>query len=268
MHSFRTDFRDDSPTRLRNQRGIESIGATHQEWVLAHRVYDPSRKFFSASGGDPEARVRPRHSLESHPKDYHAASINRLDELAARHVGPERDLLQNPPLDVVFALLITLRRPTLVTRERQHRGVLARAVVVQSRGAAASLSQDFGAALRRGLVRTTGEITFLETDVVEHFLHERDVLGLTAVGRARHREVRIIPAQCVEAAGSEEWNYLERLGARSPEGKCVGVARCAEKLVSFSDYRGVYSVLRLGSFTAGDSNIELVRFDHNSRYPS
>ena len=117
-------------------------------------------------------------------------------------------------------------------------------------------------------MRTAGEITFLETDVAEHFLHEHQVLGLPAVRRARHRELAVVPPQLVEAAGGEEWNYLERLGAGSPEGERVAVAGRAEKLVSFSDHRGVYSMLRLGSFPAGDCNIELVRFDHTSRYPS
>ena len=117
-------------------------------------------------------------------------------------------------------------------------------------------------------MRAAGEITFLESDVVEHSLHERDVLRLTAMRRARHRELRTLPAELVEAAGGEERNYLEGLGAGSPEGKCVAVAGGAQELISFSDYRGVYSVLRFGSFTATDCNVELVRFDHTSRYPS
>jgi len=116
-------------------------------------------------------------------------------------------------------------------------------------------------------VRAAGEITFFETDVAEHPLHEQQVLGLAPVRRARHRELAVVPAQCVEAARREEWNYLERLGARSPEGKCVRIASGAEELVPFSDYRRVHSMLRLGYFTAADGNIELVRFDHTSRYP-
>jgi hypothetical protein len=117
-------------------------------------------------------------------------------------------------------------------------------------------------------VGPAGEIAFLEADVVEHPLHERDVLRLSAVRRARYRELRSFPAQLIEAAGREERNYLEGLGAGPPERERVTVAGSAEELISFSDYGGVYSVFRFGALTAGDCNIELVRFDHTSRYPS
>jgi len=115
-------------------------------------------------------------------------------------------------------------------------------------------------------VRSTGEIAFLETDVVQHPLHQRHVLRLTAVRRARNSDLLLVPPQLVEPARGEERNYLEGLRTRSPEGKCVAVAGGAEELISFSDYRGVYSVLRLGPFAAADCNIELIRFDHTSRY--
>jgi hypothetical protein len=62
-------------------------------------------------------------------------------------------------------------------------------------------------------VGTAREIALFETDVVEHPLNESYVLRLAAVGRARHRELRAFPAQLIEAAGREERNYLEWLGA-------------------------------------------------------
>jgi hypothetical protein len=99
---------------------------------------------------------------------------------------------------------------------------------VQSRWTLTGFSQDLGAALRRGLVGTAREIAFLETHVVEHALHERDVLRLATVRCARHRELRAFPAQLIEAAGREERDYLEWLGAGSPERECVTVAGGAE----------------------------------------
>jgi hypothetical protein len=117
-------------------------------------------------------------------------------------------------------------------------------------------------------VGTTGEIAFLEADIVEHSLHERDVLGLASVRRARHRQLRSFPPQLFEAAGGEERNYLKGLGAGSPEREGVAVAGSAKELIAFSDNGGMYSVFRFGALTAGDCNIELVRFDHTPRYPS
>ena len=124
--------------------------------------------------------------------------------------------------------------------------------------------------MRAGPVLTDGRLDalFANADRSQTKAFQRDVLRLPAVGCARHRELRAFPAQLIEAAGSEERNYLEWLGARPPERECVTVAGGAEELISFSDYGGVYSVFRFGALTSGDCNIELVLFDHTSRYPS
>jgi hypothetical protein len=111
-------------------------------------------------------------------------------------------------------------------------------------------------------VRTAGEISFLEPDVAEHLLNERHVLGFSSVGRARHSELLVTPLECVESTGGEKRQHLEGLGAGSPVGERVTVARCAEELVAVSDYRGMDAVLRFDGITAGYSNIELVRLDH------
>jgi len=117
-------------------------------------------------------------------------------------------------------------------------------------------------------VGATRQIAFLEPDVVEHPLHQGDVLRLATVRGARDRELLSFPAQLIEAARREERNYLEWLGAGSPEREGLCVAGSAEKLVSFSDYGGVNSMFRFRALTAGHCNIELVRFDHTSRYSS
>jgi hypothetical protein len=92
-------------------------------------------------------------------------------------------------------------------------------------------------------VRTAGEISFFQLDVAQHSLYERHVLGLTAVGRAGNGELLVTPAHRIETAGREEWNYLERLGAGSPESEGVRVARSTEELVAFSNHRSVDSML-------------------------
>jgi acyl-CoA thioesterase len=93
-------------------------------------------------------------------------------------------------------------------------------------------------------------------------LDERHVLGFSSVGRARHRELLITPAERVESTRRQKREDLEWLRARSPVGERVTVARCAEELVAVSDYRGMDAVLRFDGITAGYSNIELVRLDH------
>ena len=117
-------------------------------------------------------------------------------------------------------------------------------------------------------MRTAGEISFFQLDVAQHSLYERYVLGLAAVGGAGDGELLVTPTHRIETTRREEWNYLERLGAGSPESEGIRVARSTEELVAFSNHRRVDSVLRFGSVTAGYCNIELIRFDHTSRYSS
>jgi hypothetical protein len=88
------------------------------------------------------------------------------------------------------------------------------------------------------------------------------VLGLTAVGRAGNRELLVAPPERLESARGEKGQHLEGFGAGAPVGERVGVARCADKLVTISYYSRVYPVLGFDRITAGYSNIELVRLDH------
>ena len=230
--------------------------------MLAHRSNDSAWILLPPRGGNSESRIRASHPVQRHSEHYDTAAVHRLSNLPARDVGPERDLVENAALDLVSGLLVTTRRPTLLVRERHHRRVLTRAIVVKPRRAVAGFSHDFGAALRRRLVRTAGEISFLEPDVVEHLLHQGDVLWLATVRRARDCELLVAPAQRLESARGEKRQHLERLGTGSPVGERVSVARGAEELVPISDYRGVYPVLRFDRIATGYSNIKLVRFDH------
>ena len=109
---------------------------------------------------------------------------------------------------------------------------------------------------------TARQIAFLEPDVVEHPLDERDVLGLAAVRRARHRQLLVTPAQLVERAGAEKREDLKGLGAGAPVGECVAIAGGAEQLIAFPDYGGVYTMFGFDPVTAGDCYIQFVRLDH------
>src|SRR5258705_1320165 len=109
----------------------------------------------------------------------------------------------------MIAALVTSGRPTLLVSHRQHRGVFAGAIVVETRRAATILTHDFGAALGRRIVRATGEIAFFHADVAKHSFDDRDVLGLAPMGRAGHRELFVAPAERVETAVAEEWDDLE-----------------------------------------------------------
>ncbi len=136
---------------------------------------------------------------------------------------------------------------------------------MKSCGAVARLADYFGTALRGRIVGAAGEISLLEPDVAEHFLDDGDVLRLPTMGRARYRELLLTPPERIESAGAEEWKDLERFGAGAPVGERVRIAGGAKQLVAIPNHGGVYSMLRLGSFPAGDCNIDFVRLDHIPR---
>jgi hypothetical protein len=111
-------------------------------------------------------------------------------------------------------------------------------------------------------VRAARKISFFQPYIVKHLLHEGDVLRLPTVGRAGYGELFVAPAERVESARREKGEYLKWLGARAPVGERVTVASGAEELISFSDYRCVYSMFRFNSVATGNGNVQLVRLDH------
>src|SRR5450759_3545635 len=176
VHTFRANLRHHSAVRLGDQSGIEAIGAPDQKWVVAHRIDHSARVLFAPSGGDRKARVGPRHPLERHSENHDSTAIHRLLDLPAWKARPEGDLVQNRALHVVIASFVAACRPTLLTRHREHRRVLAGAIVVDTRRALARLAHALRAALRGRIVGPAGEISCLEANVAEHFLGDGDVL--------------------------------------------------------------------------------------------
>src|SRR6266542_1861807 len=109
-------------------------------------------------------------------------------------------------------------------------------------------------------MRSAGEIAGLETDVVEHPLYEGYMFGLAAVRSACNRELFISPAERVESSRLDERDYLEKLGARAPEGEAVGIPRPPDDLVAGANYRPVDALQRFNSFSPRDDDIEIVGF--------
>src|SRR6266480_789092 len=99
----------------------------------AHRLSDSAWILFASDRGDGETRVGASHSLQRHAEHHDTAPVHSLRDLVARYVGPERDLVENSALNLMVALLISARRPALLVRQRHHRRVLSRAIVVKAR---------------------------------------------------------------------------------------------------------------------------------------
>src|SRR5215204_2218749 len=96
--------------------------------------------------------------------------------------------------------LVAFDGPTAMHSVREHRSVFPRAIVVGSLGADARFTQNFRASRGQRLLRSAGEITFLQPDVLEHPLNQGNMLGLPAVRAACDGQLLIAPAKRIESA--------------------------------------------------------------------
>src|SRR5215204_4677888 len=93
----------------------------------------------------------------------------------------------------VLAFVVPVGFPSGDVRARQHGGVFAGAVVVQPRRTRTGLAKDLLATRGHRIVRTTGQVTFLETNIAEHAGRDRYVLRLSAMRGYGKRELIIPP---------------------------------------------------------------------------
>jgi hypothetical protein len=99
----------------------------------------------------------------------------------------------------------------------------------------------------------------LEADPRKHALSDRDVLGFAAVRGARQSKLVVPPMQIVEAAGSQEWHYLKRLGARSPVREAAWFTGTEGETVACIDDCRMHSVPGLNELSSRRDDVEFQR---------
>jgi hypothetical protein len=147
-------------------------------------------------------------------------------------------------------------RPSRGRRAREHRGVLAGAVVHQSRKRPSAFAREFRSTRRERLVRSAGEIALFAPDRLQHARCDRDVLGFAAVRSACEREFLFTPADRLESAGREERQNLKEFCARAPHGDQRRIPRDGEGYISRPDDGGVDPVARFDAAAAGDDDVQ------------
>src|SRR5438105_2736965 len=200
MHAFGSDLRDNSALGLLDEDGIETIAATDEEWTRLHRSKDTLGDSGALGSRPRKARIGARHLFERHREFDDTASVDSNADVVGIHTAPVRDLVEATLLHVVTGALVSVHGPPRRVRAREHRGMFARAVVMQSRGPLARLAQQLGPPIGERLMRPAREIAFLEAHGREHALRDRDMLRFAAVRRARERELVVPPMQIVETA--------------------------------------------------------------------
>jgi hypothetical protein len=158
--------------------------------------------------------------------------------------------------EVVLQSYLFCGFPRALNAAREYRGVLPRAVVVETRRPFACLAQRPLAALRERLVRSAREVALLHADRREHRLRDRDVLRLAAVRGASERELIVAPCERVEAPALDQRHDLEGLGAGAPVRDELRVARRGDERAGCVDDGRVHAMARLHECAARDDDVE------------
>src|SRR5260221_1092825 len=245
MHALGSDLRDDASLGGLDEGAIEAVAAADEERARLHRVNDARRNLLRAAGTVGETRVRARHGLEPECEDHRAAPIHGALDVDFRHAGPTRYLRETIHLHRMLRALVADRGPALGVRSREHRGVLAGAVVVKPRRTFARFAEELLPAGCDGIVRSARPLTPLPAERREHSFRDCDVLRLAASRAACERELVVAPADAIESAARDERHHLERLRAGAPIGDERRVADTGHEVTSGIDDRRMYAGPRL-----------------------
>src|SRR5690242_2128075 len=259
MDSLGADLRDHGPLGLFDEDRIEAIGAAYEKGSGLHRVYDAPADLVVLARGARKVGVRPSHVIEREREHHRAAAVDGPTDGGLRKPRPFGHCLETTPLDRMLLALVAKGWPVRRVRARQHRGVLARAIVVETGRPRTRLPQNTNPACGERFVRSTREVTFLHPDVAQHRLGEDNVLGLTAMRGAGERELIVSPPKRVEPSRLQEWHDLKRLCAGAPRRHIGGVARSGNEDAVLVDDGGVHAVPGLDDSAAGDDDVQLDR---------
>ena len=144
-----------------------------------------------------ESREHECHPLERQREGEHAAAVDGGRQVVGATSGRLGDLGQACVLDRVRREPIAAARPALGAAEREHPGVLARAVV-----------------LERRRLRPALELVLVRRRLREQAAHGGELLGPGEVGGGRDRDLLVGEV----VARPHERERLERLGRRAQEG--------------------------------------------------
>ena len=166
-----------------------------------------------------QARERVGHVVHARAEARNAAAVGPDDDLVAWHAAEARDVVEHQLLDGMLREPVSVRSHSELQREREHAGVLARAVAVQCRRLLAGAQQGVrGLGIERQ-VRSALEVVHPAPDALEQRRDALHVHALAAVGRSGERDVLGGEAEPVRRAARDDRHRLERLGRRAPVGE-------------------------------------------------
>ena len=160
---------------------------------------------------------------QRHAPRGNAASVDpTIERVRPRHLHQR---VTDRSLHGMVSAHIAFQRPVLLPGQREKARMLARAVVVQRRGLAATARElDQGCLAEHGPVRPAFERGLVEIHSRQHPLHMRDVSELGGVRGAAQREFRASPTQRVGRPALDHGQRLDGLDGRAREDGALDLA--------------------------------------------
>src|SRR5205085_2277897 len=132
----------------------------------------------------------------------------------------------------------------VVAGEREHAGVLPRAIRIHSRKPQAASRVVLRDALRERSVGPAQQVALAAADLPEQLAHARHLARLARVRRAHQRQLLAREAEPIGYSVFYERQRLERFRRRAPEGDEVGVAGARDQAPARVHHRRVDVVHR------------------------
>ncbi len=138
----------------------------------------------------------------------------------------------------------------MVLGEREHAGVLARAVVVDRRGPLAPPPELLRGRGVARLVRAAAEHGLVQPGLGEDPPHGLQVKGLGAVGSGHDGELLLVEAEPLDQPLFDQGQKLDRFGRGANPGPPLRVAVATHHASSFVDHRRGHGMERLDLLAA------------------
>ena len=213
VYSLGADLRDDLPRPRRHHVRAGPANSGDQPGMHHHDVAEP-REGRRSPG--PESCVRRRHPSQRQGEAYRGAPVDAEPELVRSGPAPGHDRLNDPVLHGVAGTLIAVRRPAVMARQREHPGMLARAVAPERRRLDTVPQRRLVHRRAEWRMRPAREGAFAQIEAAEQPLGDGPVTRLARVRRAGQGQLFIVEAEGVRGAVLDERNGLERLRRRPP----------------------------------------------------